>query len=124
MSRRSVPGVRSCYHGSGCGASDALTVSLDGNVVGNAVSDPSGAFSGSLVVPVATSPGAHLLTVKGSACELNITITVLGALAFTGTSNHTSTVVLAGLAALVLGLVLLIGTRRRQKVEHRTGGSA
>ena len=47
---------------------------------------------------------------------LNANINVLGAnLAFTGSSNHTGTYVLAGVAAVVVGLVLVVATRRRRR---------
>ncbi|MET0420901.1 MAG: LPXTG cell wall anchor domain-containing protein [Acidimicrobiia bacterium] len=45
---------------------------------------------------------------------LNVTVNVAGGLAFTGNSSHTSTLVLAGIAALVLGLVFVVGSRRRR----------
>jgi LPXTG-motif cell wall-anchored protein len=58
----------------------------------------------------------HELSVRGAVCVLNASITVLGAnLAFTGASNHTGTYVLAGFAAVVIGLVLVVGTRRRRR---------
>jgi LPXTG-motif cell wall-anchored protein len=40
---------------------------------------------------------------------------VAGALAFTGSSSNTSTYVLGGIAAVVVGLVLVVGTRRRRR---------
>ena len=46
---------------------------------------------------------------------LNADITVRGGLAFTGSSSHTTTYVLAGVAAVVVGFVLVIGTRRRHR---------
>ncbi len=116
-----TPGGEAVFRGSGCSANETLTVLFDGKVVGSLLSDSSGNFAGSLTVPTGTSPGSHLITVKGSACELNLNINVLGGLAFTGTSNHTSTVVLAGLAALIVGLVLVVGSRRRRTSGHSTG---
>ena len=56
----------------------------------------------------------HLLTVRGTGCELNVVITVTGSLAFTGSSDRTSTFVLVGVAAIVVGLVLVVGARRRR----------
>ena len=65
--------------------------------------------------PVGTNPGQHLLTVRGSGCELNTVITVAGAqatraLVFTGSSNHTLTYVLAGFAA--------VHVRRRARLRN------
>jgi len=39
---------------------------------------------------------------------------VAGKLAFTGSSSHTSTYVLGGMAAVVVGMVLVVGSRRRR----------
>ena len=89
-------------------------MSFDGQPIGTISADGSGTFAGSITIPKGTAPGAHLLTVRGSDCVLNATITVAGALAFTGSSSHTTTYVLGGIAAVVVGLVLVVGTRRRR----------
>ena len=65
----------------------------------------------------------HLLTVRGTGCELNVVITVTGSLAFTGSSDRTSTFVLVGVAAIVVGLVLVVGARRRRSAKCRAGPS-
>lgn len=108
------PGGTVVFQGGGCLPNEPLDIFFDGRPVGTLVADANGDFAGSLNVPVGTRPGSHLLTVKGSVCELNATVTVLGDLAFTGSSNSTSTTVLVGVAAVVLGLVLVVGTRRRR----------
>ena len=88
---------------------------FDGAQVGTLPSDSTGSFAGSISIPPGTAPGQHLLTVRGSACELNVVINVLGAqaagLAFTGASSHTLTYVLAAIAAVVIGSVLVLGSR-------------
>jgi hypothetical protein len=106
-------GGEAFFRGGGCEANEPLTISFDGHQIGTIAADPSGNFAGSISIPKGTAPGAHLLTVRGSQCVLNATITVAGNLAFTGASNHTTTYVLAGMAAVVVGLVLVVGTRRR-----------
>ena len=67
-----------------------------------------------LTIPKGTAPGQHLLTVQGTNCSFNATITVAGSLAFTGSSNNTETYVLGGMAAVVVGFVLVVGSRRRR----------
>jgi hypothetical protein len=109
-------GGEATFHGSGCLPGETLQVLFDGKLIGTIQSDSQGNFAGSLTIPLGTAPGVHLLTVRGSVCILNADITVLGGrLAFTGSSNHTGTYVLAGLAAVVAGLVLVVGTRRRRR---------
>jgi hypothetical protein len=107
-----VGGIAS-FRGSGCQANEVLQISFDGHAIGTITADGSGTFAGSINIPNGTAPGAHLLTVRGSQCVLNATITVAGNLAFTGASSHTTTYVLAGMAAVVAGLVLVVGTRRK-----------
>ena len=113
--RRSGIGGEETFRGTGCGPNEVLTVLFDGQVIGTITADAQGAFAGTIAVPKDTPQGTHTLTVRGSACELNATITVSGTLAFTGASSHTSTWVLFGLAAIVLGLVLVVATRRRRR---------
>ena len=108
-------GGEATFHGSGCIPNETLQVLFDGKLIGTIQSDSQGNFAGSLRIPPGTAPGVHLLTVRGAVCILNANINVLGGrLAFTGSSNHTGTYVLAGLAAVVVGLVLVVGTRRRR----------
>jgi LPXTG-motif cell wall-anchored protein len=112
-------GGEEAFRGSGCAPGETLGVLFDGTQVGTVPSDGSGNFAGSVTIPGGTSPGEHLLTVRGSACELNVVINVLGAaatrsLAFTGSSSHTLTYVLIGAVAVMLGAVLVIGSRRRR----------
>lgn len=109
-----VVGGQVQFRGSGCQANEALAILFDDHPIGTISSDPSGAFAGEIGIPKGTAPGAHLLTVRGSGCVFNATITVAGTLAFTGSSSNTSTYVLVGIAAVVVGLVLLVGTRRRR----------
>lgn len=111
------------FHGSGCLPNETLQVLFDGKLIGTIQSDAQGNFAGTLTIPAGTAPGIHLLTVRGAVCVLNANINVLGAkLAFTGSSSHTGTFVLAGLAAIMVGFVLIVGTRRRRRGAH--GGSA
>jgi LPXTG-motif cell wall-anchored protein len=102
------------FRGTGCGPNEVLTVLFDGKVIGTITANAQGAFAGSITIPRDTPQGTHTLTVRGSTCELNATITVSGTLAFTGASSHTNTYVLLGIAAIVLGLVLVVGARRRR----------
>jgi LPXTG-motif cell wall-anchored protein len=107
------------FRGSGCAPGETLNVLFDGSQVGTVPSDGGGNFAGSITIPQGTSPGDHLLTVRGSACELNVVVNVLGAaatrsLAFTGSSSHTLTYVLVGFVAVMVGAVLVFGSRRRR----------
>ena len=114
------PGGTVNFSGSGCGANEQLAVLFDGRGVGSLTANANGEFAGSLTIPANTTPGPHTLTVRGKTCDLSIVINVLGAqaqarpLAFTGSSNHTSTYVLAGAAAVLIGCVLVVGARRRR----------
>jgi hypothetical protein len=114
------PGGTVSFSGSGCGANEPLSVLFDGRTVGSLTADPNGNFAGNLTIPQNTTPGPHTLTVRGNTCELSIVINVLGAqaqarpLAFTGSSNHTTTYVLVGAAAVLIGCVLVVGARRRR----------
>ena len=94
---------------------EVLQVLFDGQFIGTITSDAQGAFAGSISIPQGTAPGVHGLTIKGAVCVLNADITVRGGLAFTGSSSHTTTYVLAGVAAVVVGFVLVVGTRRRHR---------
>jgi LPXTG-motif cell wall-anchored protein len=108
------------FHGSGCSANEPLTIRFDGQEIGTISADPQGAFAGSLSIPPGTAPGAHSLTVRGANCVFNSSINVTGAkLAFTGSSNHTTSYVLGGIAAIVLGFVLVVSARRRKNRRHR-----
>ena len=102
------------FRGSGCLANETLQVSFDGHPIGTISADAGGTFAGSITIPPGTAPGAHLLTVQGSVCSFNATINVAGNLAFTGSSSHTETYVLGGIAAVVVGFVLVVGSRRRR----------
>jgi LPXTG-motif cell wall-anchored protein len=55
---------------------------------------------------------------------LSVVINVLAAagLAFTGASSHTTTYILIGIAAVVLGAVLVVGSRRRRNVRPPRAG--
>jgi hypothetical protein len=111
------------FRGSGCSPNEPLAVSLDGANAGTINASATGDFAGSLTVPKGTTPGAHALTVRGAVCVLDATVMVEGALAFTGASSHTSTYVLGALAAIVIGLALVVSTRRRRG-SHVGGGSS
>jgi hypothetical protein len=94
-------------------------VLFDGTPIGTIAADPQGKFAGSISVPRGSAPGVHAVTVKGTNCSFNTTITVLGGnLAFTGSSSHTGTYVLGALAAIVVGFVLVFGSRRRRRVSE------
>jgi LPXTG-motif cell wall-anchored protein len=113
------PGGTIAFQGSGCAANEVLAVQFDGATVGSITADPKGNFSGSLSVPPGTKPGEHTLTVRGQVCVLNAMVNVLGAnaaLAFTGSSNHTFTYVLAGISAVMVGAALVVGARRRRRI--------
>jgi LPXTG-motif cell wall-anchored protein len=116
------PGGVVSFRGSGCLPTETVVVLFDGAQVGTLPTDSTGSFAGTIRIPQGTTPGPHLLTVRGSSCELNAVINVLGAaaIAFTGASN-TSTYVLAGIAAVALGAALVVGSRRRHSVLMRRG---
>ena len=109
------------FKGSGCLAAETLQVLFDGQAIGTIASDATGAFAGSIEVPRGTAPGTHLIGVRGANCSFNATVVVAGNLAFTGSSSNTGTYVLAGVAAVVVGLVLVVGSRRRR---HGLRGSS
>jgi len=108
-------GGEAVYRGSGCEGGEALQVLFDGHPVGTVNSDAEGNFAGSISIPPGTAPGVHGLTIKGAVCVLDAAINVRGALAFTGASTHTTNYVLVGFAAVSVGLVLVVGTRRRRR---------
>ncbi len=111
-----VVGGKVTFRGSGCESNEPLQVLFDGKQIGTITADAGGAFAGEISVPLGTAPGAHTVTVRGAVCVLNTTINVLGAnLAFTGSSSHTGTYVLGSIAAIVLGAVLIVGSRRRRR---------
>jgi LPXTG-motif cell wall-anchored protein len=118
-------GGSSGFRGTGCLPNESLAVTFGDRSLGTVTADSNGAFSGSVSLPQSTGPGTYLLTVQGSTCAFNSTVTVAGKLAFTGSSSQTSTYVLAGLAAVVLGFVLVVATRRRRGGDSsiRSGGS-
>jgi LPXTG-motif cell wall-anchored protein len=111
------------FRGSGCAANETLTVSFDGTPIGTVMANQTGDFAGSVKVPPGTPPGTHVVTIKGASCESTFTIQVSGQLAFTGSSSHTSTIVLVGIAAIIAGTVLILATRRRRRQLYgiRTG---
>jgi LPXTG-motif cell wall-anchored protein len=103
------------FSGSGCEANEPLQIFFDGHPIGTISADPSGKFAGSISIPPGTAPGAHSLSVRGANCSFNATITVQGGnLAFTGSSSHTTTYVLGALAAIMVGFVLVVSSRRRR----------
>ena len=111
-----VVGGKVTFRGSGCESNEPLQVLFDGKQIGTITADAGGTFAGEISVPLGTAPGAHTVTVRGAVCVLNTTINVLGAnLAFTGSSSHTGTYVLGSIAAIVLGAVLIVGSRRRRR---------
>ena len=118
-------GGEEVFRGSGCRPGEVLTRAVRRGAGGHGAQRPLRAASpaGSRSRSDA-SPGQHLLTVRGSACELNAVINVLGAqaaaLAFTGASNHTLTYVLVGVAAVAIGSVFVVGSRRRRASGART----
>jgi LPXTG-motif cell wall-anchored protein len=116
------PGGDVSFRGSGCLPTETVVVLFDGAQVGTLPTDSGGSFAGTIRIPPGTTPGPHLLTVRGASCELNAVINVLGAaaIAFTGAS-HTSTYVLAGIAAVALGAAFVFGSRRRHSVLMRRG---
>jgi hypothetical protein len=107
------------FRGSGCGANEQLVVLIDGKPSGTITSGPDGTFAGSITIPPGTAPGIHSLTVQGQHCVFNSTIIVQGNLAFTGSSSHTSTYVLGGMTAVIIGSILVVGSRRRRRTIGR-----
>lgn len=117
-----VPAGIVVFRGGGCLPNETLTVLFDGTPVATVAADAQGNFSGQLKLPVTTSPGAHVVTVRGSSCELNVNVNVAGALAFTGSPDHTRTIVLVGVLAIMVGLVLVVGARRRRGIRGARAG--
>jgi LPXTG-motif cell wall-anchored protein len=118
-------GGEAVFRGTGCLPNEPLAVTFDQRSIGTVSADANGAFAGSVSIPKGTAPGTHLLTVQGATCVFSANINVAGNLAFTGSSSHTTTYVLAGFAAVVVGFVLVVGTRRRRHgVRSRSTPSA
>ena len=103
------------FRGGGCTGNEVLQVLFDGQFDRHDHLRRPGRVRRVDLDPVGTAPGVHALTIKGAVCVLNADITVRGGLAFTGSSSHTTTYVLAGVAAVVVGFVLVVGTRRRHR---------
>ena len=113
--RTSTSAARPCIGAVAARAARPSQVLFDGHPVGTVNSDAEGNFAGSISIPPGTAPGVHGLTIKGAVCVLDAAINVRGALAFTGASTQTTNYVLVGLAAVSVGLVLVVGTRRRRR---------
>lgn len=109
------------FAASGCQPNGTLQVSFDGQPTGVVTSDAQGRFTGSISVPQGAGPGTHRLTARGAGCVFDSTIDVAGKLAFTGSSSNTGTYVLVGIAAVMVGSVLVIGSRRRRRRGIRAG---
>jgi hypothetical protein len=93
-------------------------VLFDGTPVGTIQANAQGSFAGSISIPPGTAPGTHTITVKGSVCVLEVSITVVP-LAFSGASSHTTTYALVAVAAIVVGAVFVLGSRRRRQTRRR-----
>lgn len=106
------------FRGTGCAANEPLTVYFDGTPIGTVTAGQTGDFSGQVNVPAGSKSGTHEVTIQGATCVSTFTIEVAGQLAFTGSSSHTSTIVLVGISAVIAGLVLLLATRRRRRQVH------
>ena len=77
-------------------------------------SDATGSFAGSIERPQGHGAGHPPDRVRGAGCSFNANVVVAGNLAFTGSSSNTGTYVLVGVAAVVVGCVLVVGSRRRR----------
>jgi hypothetical protein len=94
--------------------------------LGQTTSGPTGIFSVAVTIP--QSLGSPVTITIGAVgygtlpCPgIGDTTVVIsaGALAFTGSSSHTTSIVLISLGALAVGTMLVIGARRRRTVEGR-----
>ncbi len=112
------------FRGTGCAANEPLTVYFDGTPIGTITAGQTGDFSGAVTVPTGTPPGTHTVTIQGATCTSTFTVAVEGTLAFTGSSSHTGTYVWGGIAAIIVGLVLVVATRRRRRRLHELSGGA
>jgi hypothetical protein len=112
------------FRGTGCAANERLNVYFDGTPIGTVAAGQTGDFSGSVSVPAGTPSGTHTVTIQGATCSSTFTVTVEGTLAFTGSSSHTGTYVWGGIAAIIVGLVLVVATRRRRRRLHDLSGGA
>ena len=101
----------------GLDASTGYDIVLHSNpvVVAHVTTSATGTFSTTVVIPSATAPGAHTITVGA----LSSALTVTGVLAATGTDDSGPLAALAsgllGLGALVIGLVAV--RRRRTRIS-------
>jgi LPXTG-motif cell wall-anchored protein len=110
------------FSGTGCGATQPVTVAFNGATMRTVTSDAAGAVSGSFRVPSDTAPGSYMVSVANSFCSLSGMVTVLadpGLLPHTGSSN-TIPIVLSALAAVAVGFTLVAAARRRRRFVNAT----
>ena len=115
--------------GSGLEPSLTTPIELDGDVIGEVLTDETGAFSTEITIPVGVAPGDHTITVgcdaQGNVSSTDITITTgappppggtdgIGSpLPRTGSDSTQPLVVLGAVAVLGGAAFVLAGRRRR-----------
>jgi FecR protein len=116
------------------GATVQLDFLSDTVPLGTVTADAAGHVSTRITIPAGASLGAHTVRATGpgvdgsTTCPATFTVTAAGAsqagsgpLAFTGSSNTPELVGLA-LVALIAGIVLVVGARRRAALRSRISG--
>ena len=107
------PGSDVAFRGGGCPPNEQLQVLFDGRQIGTIVSDGQGNFAGTLHIPRGTRPGITCHRARhGLRAERRHHGD--GQPRAHGFVRPTSTFVLVGVAAIVVGLVAVVGARRRR----------
>ncbi len=114
--------------GSGCGADEAVSITLAGDEIGSTTADSTGAFSAAVTIPSSTPAGTYTLAAScGGSVVGTTTITVSGSgsgaesgstLPFTGANVLPGLGI--GLGLVVAGGVLLWSVRRRRSRVGQT----
>ena len=106
----------------------AISIDPPGSIIGRAITAADGTFTTRVTIPSAQPLGSTKLTARDSsgACELTAVLAIskpsaARALAFTGSSDSTGTIVAVAAVAVALGSVLVVATRRRNRAHSRLG---
>jgi hypothetical protein len=100
--------------GSGFTPGSTVPLSLNGSAVASTTASGTGTISTQITIPAnATSP----VVISAPGCQVSVTPGAVGPLAFTG--SDTQPLLIAGLVAVAVGAVAVVGTRRRASTRVR-----